>query len=114
MSLTNRPPAAGEASAAHRATLMPMLRTAKRVKRSLPPVRPSLAFQASLENELLGVARRLAMSRGNVPRTVVRDVQPAGVRTGRAAAILVGLAAVSVLVALVLLMGRADQKRRPG
>jgi hypothetical protein len=114
MSLTNRPPAAGDVNAAHGAALMPMLRTAKRVKRSLTPVRPSLAFQSSLEDELLGVARRLAMSRGNSPRTVVCDAKQAGVRTKQVAAILAGLAAVSTLVALVLLISRAGQQRRPG
>ena len=37
MSLTNRPAAAGGATDAHQAALMPLLRTAKRVKRSLTP-----------------------------------------------------------------------------
>lgn len=114
MSLTNRPPATGGASDAHQAALMPLLRTAKRVKRSLTPVQPSLAFQASLEGELLGVARRLAMSRGNAPRTVVCRPKPATIKTQQVPAILGGLAAASILVALVLLIWRAGRPKQRG
>ncbi len=114
MSLTNRPAAAGGATDAHQAALMPLLRTAKRVKRSLTPVQPSLAFQTSLEGELLHVARRLAMSRGNAPRTVVCNAKPAGIRTEQVAAILGGLTAVSILVALLLLIWRAGREKQRG
>ena len=112
MSLTNRPSAAGAATGDNQAPLMPLLRTAKRVKRSLTPVQPSLAFQTSLEGELLHVARRLAMSRGNAPRTVVGNAKREGIRTDRLAAILGGLTAVSILVALFLLIWRAGKAKQ--
>jgi hypothetical protein len=114
MSLMNRPSVAGGATGAHQAALMPLLGTVKRLKRSLTPVRPSLAFQSALEGELLGVARRLATSRGNAPRIVVCGARPAEIRTRQAAAILGGLTAVSILVAICLLISRAGQERQRG
>jgi hypothetical protein len=114
MSLMSHPTVAGDAKTAHQATLMPMLRTARRVKRSLVPVQPSLAFQASLEGELMGMARRLAMSRGNGSRTVVRVAKSAEIRTQQMAAVVGGLASVSILVALVLLMRTAGRQRDRG
>jgi hypothetical protein len=112
MSLTNRPSAASVATGAGTTALLPLLRTAKRVKRTLTPVQPSQAFQASLGGELLRVARRLAMSRGNAPRALIDDVGFAGIRREQAAVILGGLAVASTLLALLLLMSRAGRARR--
>jgi hypothetical protein len=111
MTLSNRPAAATGATGASQAALIPLLRTAKRVKRSLTPVQPSLAFRASLEGELLQVARRLAMSRGHAPRTVVGKARLAGVRREQVGVILGALTAVSLLVALILLVWRAGQEQ---
>jgi hypothetical protein len=110
MTLTTRPSAAGAATGRNQAPLIPLLRTAKRVKRSLTPVRPSLAFQSSLEGELLLVARRLAMGRGNAPRAVVGNTGLVGVRTEQVAAILGGLTAASILIALLLVIRRAGRR----
>jgi hypothetical protein len=52
---------------------IPLLHTAKRLRRSLPAVKPSAAFQAGLEDELLQVAQRLARSRGASPRILVES-----------------------------------------
>jgi hypothetical protein len=112
MSLTTRPSAAGAASNADRAAFLPLLRTAKRVKRSLTPVQPSVAFQASLQGELVQVARRLALRRGNAPRAVVENAGIAGMRREQVAVILGGLTAASTIVAVVLLVWRAGRAER--
>ncbi len=89
---------------------MPLLRTAKRVKRSLTPVQPSPAFRASLEGELLGVARRMAVSRGNALRAVVSVARPATLRNRQVPAVLSGFAVASMLVALALILFRARRR----
>ncbi len=53
--------------------LVPLLRTAKRLKRSLTPVAPSPAFRAGLESELLQVARRLARYQCGVPTVILEE-----------------------------------------
>lgn len=69
--LETEPVAEGKCSAD--ADLPPLLGTARRVKRALPPVRPSEVFQSSLDGELQQVARRLARERGSRPRIVVEE-----------------------------------------
>lgn len=56
--------------------LMPLLRTAKRLKRSLTPVDPSPTFRAGLEDELLQVARRLARYQYGVPHLIIEEEEP--------------------------------------
>jgi hypothetical protein len=89
-----------------------LLSTARRVKRSLPPVRPSRSFQAGLEDELLTVARRLAVAPGARRSIVVDHWSPA--RPAPAASIagvLLGLAGIAALLLLVLRQaGRARRR----
>ncbi len=97
----------------HAANVAPLLRTARLVKRSLPPVRPSRAFQAGLEDELLTVARRLAVAPG-ARSTIVVDLWSPG-RSSLAAPIagvLLGLAAVASLLLLLTRRRRGRGRHR--
>ena len=69
-----RAPRTGAGSAD--ASLVPLLRTAKHLKRSLLPVDPSPAFRAGLEDELIQVARRLARARLVAPTLIVEADGP--------------------------------------
>ena len=61
--------------------LRPLLGTARRVKRALPPVSPSQSFRTGLDDELQQVARRLAVRRGTAPVILLDSGAPGLDRT---------------------------------